>query len=310
MKLGIVTDSTCDIPGSLVEQYEIEVVPSVLILDGKEYADGIGISREEFYKRLPTLETQPTTAAPSIGDFSTRYDSLLTQGCDFILSIHAAGTLTSILNIARQAADEFPERVTCIDSTSLSLGLGFQVLAAAEAAELGLQAALEAVRSTHRRLQVFAALDTLEYLKRSGRVPATVAMLGSLLNIKPLIELANGAVKAVGAVRTTSQSNKRLARYLLEGHPLERLAVLHTGAEARAREFLNGLMQKASQSVPRDILMVNVTTVIGTHVGPNGLGFAAVGNKYTESGTHVPSFHMIKLLYAAVFRKVTQILPS
>lgn len=278
MKLGIVTDSACDIPQFLVEQHELEVVPCLLVIDGKEYVDGKDITREEFYQRLPSLHAsqQPTTAAPSIGDFATRYGSLLARGCDHVLSIHAAGALTSILNIARQAASEFPDRVTCIDSTSLSLGLGFQVLAAAEAAEMGLQAALDAIKSAHRRLQVFAALDTMEYLKRSGRVPATVAMLGSLLSIKPLIELTNGEVKAIGAVRTTSQAHERMSKFLLEGNSLERLAILHTGAEGRAREFLNELMQRASQSVPRDILMVNVTTVIGTHVGPNGLGIAAV----------------------------------
>jgi DegV family protein with EDD domain len=276
VKLGIVTDSTCDIPQFLVEEHELEVVPCLLVMDGREYVDGKDITREEFYRQLPSLKTQPTTSAPSIGDFSTRYDSLLARGCDHILSIHAAAALTSILNIARQAANDFPDRVTCIDSASLSLGLGFQVLAAAEAAELGLQAALDAVKSTHKRLHVFAALDTMEYLKHSGRVPATVAMLGSLLNIKPLIELTDGEVKATGAVRTTSQANERMSKFLLEGGPLEKLAILHTGAEARTREFLNELMQQDSQSVPRDILMVNVTTVIGTHVGPNGLGFAAV----------------------------------
>jgi DegV family protein with EDD domain len=276
MKLGIVTDSTCDIPQFLIEQHELEVVPCILVMDGKEYVDGKDITREEFYRQLPSLKTQPTTAAPSIGDFSNRYDSLRARGCDHILSIHAAGALTSILNIARQAASDFANRVTCVDSTSLSLGLGFQVLAAAEAAEFGLQAALDAIKSTHRRLQVFAALDTMEYLKRSGRVPATVAMLGGLLRIKPIIELINAEVKAVGAVRTTDHANERMSKFLLEAGTLERLAVLHTGAEPRAREFLNKLMQKASQSVPRDILMVNVTTVIGTHVGPNGLGFAAI----------------------------------
>lgn len=276
MKLGIVTDSTCDLPKYLIEQYDLEVVPSILVIDGKEYADGSGISREEFYQRLPSLMNQPTTAAPSIGEFSIRYDSLLRRGCDQILSIHAAGALTSILKVAKQAASDFAKRVTCIDSTSLSLGLGFQVLAAAEAAEMGLDAALAAIESAHRRLHVSAALDTMEYLKRSGRVPATVAMLGSLLSIKPLIELTNGEVKAIGAVRTTSKANERMLKFLLEGGELEKLAILHTGAEPRAREFLNELMQRASQSVPRDILMVNVTTVIGTHVGPNGLGFAAV----------------------------------
>jgi fatty acid kinase fatty acid binding subunit len=276
MKLGIVTDSACDLPKYLVEQYELEVIPSILVMDGKEYVDGINITREDFYKQLPSLQTQPTTAAPSIGDFATRYDFLLTRGCDHILSVHAAGALTSILNIAKQASHEFPNRVTCVDSTSLSLGLGFQVLAAAEAAELGLQAALDAIESTRKRLHVSAALDTLDNLRRSGRVPAVVTMLGSLLSIKPLIELTEGEVKAIGAVRTTKQANERMLNFLLQGGELERLAILHTGAEPRAKEFLNAVMQQAIRSMPHDILMVNVTTVIGTHVGPNGLGFAAV----------------------------------
>lgn len=276
MKLGIVTDSTSDLPRYIIEQYELEVIPSILVLEGTEYADGAGISREEFYKRLPTLQTQPTTAAPSIGEFSTRYDSLFRRGCNHILSIHAAGTLTSILNIAVQAAKEFGDKITVIDSTSLSLGLGFQVLAAAEAADLGVQAAIEAIDSTCKRLHVYAALDTMDNLRRSGRVPAVVTMLGSLLNIKPLIELTNGEVKSVTAVRTTKQANEKMLRLLLQLGPLERLAILHTGAETRAREFLHAMMQQSSQSVPRDILMVNVTPVIGTHVGPNGLGFAAV----------------------------------
>jgi DegV family protein with EDD domain len=278
MKLGIVTDSTCDLPSSLVEEYELEVVPCILVIDGREYVDGQDITREEFYRQLPSLSESrhPTTAAPSIGDFAARYDALFSRGCDHVLSIHAAGNLTSVLNVARQAADSFPDRVTCLDSTSLSLGLGFQVLAAARAADLGLEAAIDAVNSTRKRLQVSAALDTMEYLKRSGRVPATVAALGSLLKVKPLIELTNGEVKAIGAVGTTSQANERMSRFLLQGGALEELAILHTGAEPRAREFLNEIMQHASQSVPRDILMVNVTTVIGTHVGPNGLGFAAV----------------------------------
>ena len=276
MKLGIVTDSTCDIPKYLIDQHELEVVPSLLVLDGKVYADGIGISREDFYKRLPALQTQPTTAAPSIGDFAAPYERLLTRGCDHILSIHAAGSLTTIINSARQAAHDFPDKITIVDSLSLSLGLGFQVIAAAEAAENGLQAALHAIESTRKRLHVFAALDTMENLKRSGRVPGVVAALGSILSIKPLIELVNAEVKAIGAVRTTKQGNERMLKLLLEGGTLERLAILHTGAEIRAKEFLNTVMQQASQAVPRDILMVNVTTVIGTHVGPNGLGFASV----------------------------------
>lgn len=139
-----------------------------------------------------------------------------------------------------------------------------------------MQAVLTAVESARQRLQVFAALDTMENLRRSGRVPGTVAALGGLLSIKPIIELKEGVVKAIGAVRTTNQANERIADLLKKGSTIERLAILHTGAEARAREFLNRMMMEISQSIPRDILMVNVTPVIGTHVGPNGLGFAAV----------------------------------
>ena len=276
MKIGIVTDSTCDIPAHIAEQHEIEVVPSILIVDGQEYADGQGLTREDFYTRLPSLQTPPTTAAPSIGDFSTRYDSLLMRGYDHILSIHAAGKLTTTINSAHQAAQDFPNKVTTVDSLSLSLGLGFQVIAAAEAAENGLKAALAAVESTRKKLYVNAALDTMDYLLRSGRVPAAVTFFGGILSIKPVVELIDGGLKPVGAVRTTKQSNQRILNMLLEYGQMERLALMHTNAEDRAREVLNGLMEQASQSVPRDILMVNVTTVIGTHVGPNGLGFAAV----------------------------------
>ncbi|HRQ24131.1 MAG TPA: DegV family protein [Anaerolineales bacterium] len=276
MKLGIVTDSTSDLPAYLIEQHEIQVVPSILILEGKEYIDGVNITREEFYKRLPSLRTPPTTAAPSIGDFLTPYRTLLDAGCDHILSIHASAKLSAILNNARQAAQEFPGKITCVDSTFLSLGLGFQVLAAAEAAEFGLEAALEAVESTRKRLKLKAALDTMEYLKRSGRVPAFVANLGGVLSIKPIAEIRDGEVKPMGAVRTTRQADEHILNDLLEMGEMERLAILHTNAEPRARNLLNELMNTVRMSVPRDILFVNVTAVIGTHLGPNGIGFAAV----------------------------------
>ena len=278
MKLGIVTDSTSDLPAEMTSRFGIEVVPSILIIDGQQFADGAGISRADFYARLPAMKQFPTTAAPSIGEFSARYRKLLDAGCDHILSIHAAAALTAIRDIAAQAAADFPNRITVIDSTSLSLGLGFQVLAAAEAAESEstLEAARAAVESTRRRLHVSAALETMEYVRRSGRVPAAVTVLGGLLNLKPLVELTDGQIKAIGAVRTTRQADERMAAFLTSGLPLERLAILHTGAETRARAFLARLMDATRMSLPRDILLVNVTTVIGAHVGPNGIGFAAV----------------------------------
>jgi DegV family protein with EDD domain len=276
MKIGIVTDSTSDLPTDLVQEHRLEVIPTILILDGKEYADGEGISREEFYTRLPDMETPPTTAAPSIGDFTARYEKLFQKGYDHVLSIHAAQQLTATVDVARQAAEEFKDRVSVFDSGSLSLGLGFQVLAAAETVEMGYQTAVEAIETTRRRIKTFAALDTIENLRRSGRVPYAVAALGGLLSIKPVIELADGMVKPIGAVRTTRQADSRMAALMKSCQLMGRLAVLHSGAEARAKKFLGHMMGEISQSIPRDVLMVNVTPVIGTHVGPRALGFATV----------------------------------
>jgi len=279
MKIGIVTDSTSDIPAYLVEEHNIQVVPTILVIEGKEYLDGSGISREDFYTRLPALKTSPTTAAPSIGNFTTSYETLFSQGCDHIISIHSASQLTSIVNVARQAAQAFPNKVTCIDSGSLTMGLGFQVVAAAEEAEFGLNAALDAITSTRKQLRINAVLDTMEYLRRSGRVPATVAALGGMLSIKPMIELLEGQVKPIGAVRTTSEADERILNFLLAKGELQRLAILHTNAEHRARKLLDEIMSRTPQSVPRDVMFVNVTAVIGTHLGPNGVGFAAVMKK-------------------------------
>jgi DegV family protein with EDD domain len=278
MKLGFVTDSTADLPQQLIAVHGIEVVPAMLIIEGESYADGQGISREAYYARLPHMRIPPTTAAPSVGEFAQRFQKLIEAGCEHILSIHAAHQLTNIVNAARLAARSFGERITVVDSGSLTLGMGFQVLAAVEAAAqgMGLPGILQEIKSVRARLQVLAALDTMEYLRRSGRVPAAVAALGGMLRVKPLVELWDGEVKTLGAVRTTRQGGARLLQALQALGPLERLAILHTNAEARARGLIQDLMATANQFVPRDILMVNVTTVIGTHVGPNGLGFAAV----------------------------------
>lgn len=278
MKIGLVTDSPADIPNALVEQYQIEVIPSILVIEGRQLLDGKDMTREAFYNGLPSFKRPPTTAAPSIGDFQRRYYKLLEAGCEHVISLHPAAKLTGIGQIASQAALEFDGRVTVLESGSLSLGIGFQVLAAAEviAEDGSLEDALAAIRSTRQRLRVYAALDTVEYVRRSGRVPAAVAALGGLLRIKPVVELAEGEVRPLGAPRTTRQANEKLQRLVTDLGPLERLAILHTNAPVRAKEFLTLLMDEHRKSLPRDILMVNVTTVIGTHVGPNGLGVAAV----------------------------------
>jgi DegV family protein with EDD domain len=278
MYIGLVTDSPCDLPDDLVKRYKIEVVPAVVVLDGKPYLDGVEITRPAFYTQLPTMHISPTTAAPSSEDFAARYRKLFAAGCEHVIGIFTAEKLTAIANIARKAAEEFDGKISVIESGSLSLGIGYQVLAAASALENGLDlaAVLAAVKSIRERLTIYAALDTIEYLRRSGRVPQAVAALGGLLSIKPVVELREGLVRPLAAPRTTRLANNKLADLLRQLGPLEKLSILHTNAETRANEFLENIRAEHGSLLPDDIRIVNVTTVIGTHVGPNGLGIAAV----------------------------------
>ena len=274
MKISLVTDSTSDIPEELRLQYSIEVIPAILNLGGHSYEDGSGLSREEFYQRLPSLPVPPTTSAPSVGSFLERYERLFKVGAAYILSFHPPERLSGIYNAARLAAEQFGERVRVIDSGQLTLGLGFQVLAAAEAIASGalLDDILRCVESIKQRVRVVALLDTIQYLRRSGRVSWAKAMVGELLNIKPMVELRFGIIERLAQVRTRSQGILRLTESLNSWGPLERLAILHTNAEAAARQLLEDLRPR----LPIQPLVVNVTTIIGTHIGPNGLGLAAV----------------------------------
>ncbi len=274
MKISLVTDSTSDVPADLAEQYGIEVVPALININGKSYTDGVEISREEFYTRLPGLKPPPTTSAPSVGSFQERYEKLLKTGTDSVLSIHPPNELSGVFNAARLAAQEFGQRVKVLDSGQASLGLGFQVILAAEAAAKGAfqNEVLALVDSIRKRVRVTALLETIEYVRRSGRVSWAVAMIGGLLRLQPLIELRYGVVHRLGQARTRLQGIERLVETLNSWGPLERLAILHTNAESAARQLLEEVKSKVSAPP----LLVNVTTAIGTHVGPNGLGFAAV----------------------------------
>lgn len=273
MKLGFVTDTTSDLPEDMCDRYGIQVIPVVIVIDGKAYYDGSGMTREDFYTTLPSMKIPPTTAAPAPGDFGARYEKLLTAGCDHILSFHLPAALSGINNAAQLAAASFENRVSVIDSGQLTMGIGFQVLAAAEAAKNGatIDEALAAAKEIRSRMRVVAVLDTLLYLKRSGRVSWAKAALGGLLNLKPLVEVKEGKVESLGAARTTHQGHLRVLEMLQELGRLEKLVVLHTNAEGRANQLLDDLKSGLS-NVP----IINVTTVIGTHVGPNGLGFVAV----------------------------------
>jgi DegV family protein with EDD domain len=223
------------------------------------------------------MKSPPTTAAPSTGTIRAAYTARLAEKAGHIVSVHMAASLSGIYNAARIAAEPFGNLVTVIDSGQLSLGLGFQVIAAAEAAAAGggLEEVVAAIEGTRRRIQVVAMLDTLEYLKRGGRVSMLKAGLGAVLRMRPFVELHEGKVRLVEQVRTRTKALVRLWELVVSLGQVERFAVLHANAEDDARRLLQRLMP----DLPIGALVVNVNTVIGTHVGPGALGFAAVLRK-------------------------------
>lgn len=274
MEIAIVTDSTCDIPRELAKQNHIHIVPNIIVIENESIEDGKGFSRQEFYTRLPEMIPLPTTSTASSGSYHALYEKLFNQGANHIISIHAASLLSGIFNAANIAAQDFGERVHVIDSQQVTLGLGFQVLSAAEAVieSFPLEVVLTKIEDVRRRVRVTAMLDTLEYVRRSGRISWARASLSSLLRIKPFVEVKDGVIHRSGEVRTRRKGVARLREILHGLGPLERLAILHTNAEEDARQFLESLDTHPSS----ESLIVNITTVIGTHVGPNGLGFATV----------------------------------
>lgn len=274
MDIAIVTDSTADIPKELVEKHQIHVVPNLVVIGGKSLKDGIDLSREAFYNDLPSMRDFPTTSTASSGTFQEIYEGLLKKGYKKILSIHASSLLSGIFNSARTAALNFEEKVMVVDSKLVSLGLGFQVLTAAEAVKKigAVSEILALLDNLRQRIKVVAMLDTLEYVRRGGRVSWAKARLGNILQVKPLVEIKEGIVHSLGEVRTRSKGIARLHQLIQGLGKLERLAVLHTNAKEDAVRFLADLKPELQEPA----LIVNVTTVIGAHVGPNGLGFAAV----------------------------------
>jgi DegV family protein with EDD domain len=169
VKIGIVTDSTSDISSEQAIQNGIHVVPAILVINGRSLEDGRGISREELYRQLPAMKTVPTTAAPSTGSFQVVYEDLFKEGSDQIFSIHVASTLSGIYNSAVIAAKAFGNRIHVIDSCHLTLGMGYQVLAAAEAARSGKAIAeiKKTIEDIRKRIHLVAMLDSLEYVRRS-----------------------------------------------------------------------------------------------------------------------------------------------
>lgn len=274
MNIAIVTDSTADISPEMAIEYNIHVIPVILVVNGQSLVDGKGISREELYHQLPVMKVSPTTAAPSSGVFQNLYEDLIKKGADQIISIHASSMLSGIYNAAMIASKAIGKRVHVIDSCQVTLGLGFQVLAAAQASRAGktLAEIQNIVKDIYRRIHLVAMLDTLEYAYRSGRISWARSSLSAILQLKSFVGIADGKVIRMGETRTRQKGIERLYRMLMQFGPLEQLAILHSNAEADAAQMVE-YFKTAVQNHP---LVVNVTSIIGVHVGPNGLGFVAV----------------------------------
>ena len=278
MTIRIVTDSTCDLPAETIAKYGIKVLPLYINVGEKEYLDGIDITREEFYTQLPDFPSHPTTAVPSPLKFKAIYDALAEEGATDILSIHISESLSAMVNVARAAAQEtISAAIHVIDGHQLSLGTGFLVETAARLASLGnsLTDIMAAINDQIKRSHVFAALDTLEFLRRSGRMNRWVSNLGSLLQIKPILTMHDG-IPGNEKVRTRDRAMKRIVEMLEAVGPFEKVAMVHTNAAERIQE----LKKAAAHLLPSgDIMIEDITPVIGAHIGPGAYGFAVISAK-------------------------------
>ncbi len=276
MSVRIVTDSTCDLPAETIARYGIGVIPLYINVGRQGFLDGIDITRQEFYQKLPTFPEHPTTAAPSPQKFRAMYDAFADEGATEVMSIHISVALSATVDVARVAAQETTSTlVTVFDSQQLSLGTGFLVETAAKMAAAGCSTAdiFAALNKQIKHSHVFAALDTLEFLKRSGRMNRYIAGLATLLQIKPILTMHNGK-PGTERVRTRERATQRLIEMLAAIGPLERLAIVHTHAPDRVAE----LRTRAAHLLPQDnVLVEDITPVIGVHIGPGAVGFAAVG---------------------------------
>jgi len=276
MSIRIVTDSTCDLPAETITRYGICVVPFYINVGRQGFLDGIDITHEEFYQRLPTFSEHPTTAVPSPQKFRAMYNTLADEGATEVLSIHISVALSAMVNVARVAAQETTSvPVTVVDSKQLSLGMGFMVEKAAQLVEAGssLTEILAVLNDQIKRSHVFAALDTLEFMRRSGRINRFMANLGGLLQLKPILTMHEGKPGTEKA-RTREGATKRILKMLREVGTLERLAIVHTHALDRVAQ----LRDQVALILPNEGIMVaDITPVIGVHIGPGAYGFAAVG---------------------------------
>jgi len=274
--LRIVTDSTADLPTELVDRHRIAVVPLSILFGDEELKDGVDIRSEDFFKRLPREPQLPTTSQPSPALFKEAYERLVREGATEILSVHISGKLSGTLQSARQGADGIEGvRFRHIDSGTVSLALGMAVLAAAAVAERGgsLDEARAAAEGMLARTRLFFVLDTLEYLRRGGRLSRGSEILGTFLQVKPILGIENGELVPLARVRTRAKAIEEMLRRVSECRPIAQVGAMH----ATTPEDLKYLLDRLDGIAPdAKVLSARITPVLGVHSGPGALGMAVV----------------------------------
>jgi len=249
--IGIVTDSTADLPPALVERYHPTMVPLVVNWDGQTFRDKIDLSTAEFYRRLRSTKSLPKTGAPSLAAFETAYREQLEQH-EAVVSINLASRLSGTYDVARRAGESVdPQRIHVIDSGSVSICISWLVEIAARLAEEGKppEEIVKAVEDARGRLRVLALLETLEFLQRGGRIGRAAALAGTLLSVKPILSVRDGEVAPVERVRTMNSALRRLVELVVAMGPAERLGVID--GDSANTNFGNAgqLLVKASPNV-------------------------------------------------------------
>ena len=272
----VVTDSTVDLSQEFAREWEITVVPLHVTFGEESFRDGIDLESEEFFRRLPEAKEMPRSSQPSVGEFQSVYEELA-ETTDQILSIHLSSRFSGTMESARQAARALAGRCTVevIDSTTVSMAMGLAVLAAARAAREGgeLDACAEAARSTLRRLRLAITMDTLEYLRRGGRIGRAAAFFGGILRIKPILTVRDGEAYPLGRVRTRRKALEELLSISLDGGAIVEAAVLH----ATTPEDAQLLSEEVSRRFPEvTVHRGRFGPVLGVHGGPGLIGIAVV----------------------------------
>jgi len=264
---AVVTDSTADLPDEWRKGYGIEVVPLKVIFGNETFRDRVDITDEEFFRRLSTATKLPTTSAPSPGEFADVYRRLA-RDHDGCISIHLGAQLSATVQAAQigaQAVDGF--RVQVIDSETVTMPIAFLCKVAAESESL--EAARAAVEERVPKCRVLALLDTLRYLEMGGRLSRAQAMIGTMLDVKPLLLVADREIKPVERVRTRSRAITRMVEFLRGELPVEHVAVMHAQAPDEAETIAAGLRQELPG---QEIVIGEIGCVLGTHTGPKALG--------------------------------------